>query len=791
MTADLLATIHFEKVSPAYEEVVYYLQPPLRATDLRGRIAERLDQLLASIAWFYNERPDTDLAPVPGDFHGPLGWPVDAAPKAWPEGLPWPLTARQALEHLRAAQSDAVAWIEADIRAAVAWLVAPELVDDVLALPELVDGWRWPWLTAPIGNGPEWCGPSYGWRLALGRLSRRWGDDLPPADAGRWPDPGLTHREVAAWAQPTLNLRHPAVPYDPRSAPGARGAAHGQKLWDGSGELSEEVAAAAYGLTLDEWRKEYPGKPALGDDLVAEVESWGEIRRELVVWRADRLPAKVHRTTLALLYLVERRARESLPGELLAAALAAVRAWSSDAPGDVHNAAARGALEVESGPADAVELLARELWRECKDLVERLSESAKPAGLGEVPELRGLMAMDAELAAWLAERDPDKAQDLKEAAGERLAKWRAGEPGAARELFARWLDERALRLVAGALWRESQKPSLRIRGVSKHGDIYSTAPRLVAPMAWAFGGAGKAAPVIDGDQYGETPAVARYLPRVATMRDLRNRPPAQRALPVEVDAPAELQVVADAQFVVNPFTAKVALAMLTLAPVDGGLASGELDELCRTVLPDGRIQGRDLERMAQALRDLRSLALVLTDDTAVTLFNDIRGPATPGAAKKKHRVSWSLSRLTQQVSGPGGEWPGRFLFNFSGAMRLSAHTESAHLRAYLVCAALWNGARPGGELDPACIPALDVTGWADRFNLLTPAALESKSPAHRVRLSKDHKATRETLESLADEHGLLTLEKVGRDTLRPLPTAALLEAYRATRAHGSRLHKVG
>jgi hypothetical protein len=420
----------------------------MMTADLRARVAARLGELLARLGELVDADPARELAPVPGDFHGPPDWPITAAPKGWPEGLPWPLSAWQALDAVKAAQLAAASWVESDIRAAVAWLVDPELVDDVLARPDLVDNWRWPWLTAQIKNGPEWCGPSYGWRLALGRLLLSWGADLPPADAGRWPDPGLTHREVAEWARPVLNLRRPAVPYDPRSIGGAP--AYGKGLWDGNGELSEEVALAAMGMTADEWRKEYPGKPALGDDLVAEVESWGEIKRELVARRADGLPAEVHRTTLALLCLVERRARESLPGELLAVALAAVRAWASDA--NLRDAAAEGALEVERGPSDAAELLARELRRECLDLVPRLVGSAKPGELRKVPELGGLMALDAELVAWLAKLDQGEADAVRDLAGKRLQRWHGGELDAA-GLFARWLDGRALRLVARVLWR--------------------------------------------------------------------------------------------------------------------------------------------------------------------------------------------------------------------------------------------------------------------------------------------------------------------------------------------------
>jgi hypothetical protein len=420
--------------------------------DLRARVAARLGGLLARLGELVDADPARELAPVPGDLH--IG-PIDAAPQGWPEGLPWPLTARQALEHLQAAQLDAVAWVESDIRAAVAWLVAPELVDDVLARPDLVNKWRWPRRTAPSGNAPEWCGPSYGWRLALGRLLRSWRADLPPADAGIWPKKDLSHGEVAEWARPLLNLRRPA-----------------ELQWLGVNGLTLRDDGSLTDSDLAEWwrkraelgiptpadfPKEYPVKRALGDALVAEVESWGEIQQELWTLRADDLPVDLHRTTLALLCLVERQARESLPGEQLAAALTAVRAWASDGLDGVHNAAAKGALEVESGPADAVELLtrellARELWRECPALVARLVGSAEPGELRRPPERGGLMALDAVLVDWLAERDQGEAEAVRAVAGERLEQWRAGALDAA-GLFARWTDGRALRLVARVLWR--------------------------------------------------------------------------------------------------------------------------------------------------------------------------------------------------------------------------------------------------------------------------------------------------------------------------------------------------
>ena len=234
--------------------------------------------------------------------------------------------------------------------------------------------------------------------------------------------------------------------------------------------------------------------------------------------------------------------------------------------------------------------------------------------------------------------------------------------------------------------------------------------------------------------------------------------------------------------------------MLVLAPPDGGLVSGELRELVELLNPKrGRLQARDFEATAATLRDLRSLALVLPDDTAVTLFNDIRGPADPATAKPGHVVEWSLSRAAQSVVAGESQAvsAGRFLFNFTGAMRLSAN-ESAHLRAYLHAAAAWNNAHPPKQsrIDPERLPALTVEEWGARFNLLSAAAVEGLQGAHgrqqRKKLSEDRIATMDTIDKLADEHRLILVEKVGREAYRLLPPPALEEAYTAHRTTGRR-----
>ena len=385
-------------------------------TPLHDQIAARLDRLLARLSELMDADPERGLAPAPGDLYDP---------PSWPEGLPWPLSARQALEAVSGARELVAELVAGDIADMVASLVKPEVQAAVLASPKLVAEWRWPSLRVAIGNGAELCGPSYGPRLALGRLLHSWHADLDPVDVGRWPDGALSHRTVAEWAREPLNRLHPA-------------------------------------------------KQALGDVLVADVEAHGEIR--LVPGWAMRdagWPTELHRTTLALLYLVER----DLPGNRAAAARLTVQSWASVAPGDVHNAAATAALEAmrvasdpvpmampgECDPDDvptdpaAVAMLARELHRVCCEvggLVAKVAPTLTPPALDlqVVPERNGMLTLDADLVEWLATLDQGEADKVRPAARERLASYKAGELDA-RHLFARWTDGVSLAAVAVALWR--------------------------------------------------------------------------------------------------------------------------------------------------------------------------------------------------------------------------------------------------------------------------------------------------------------------------------------------------
>lgn len=388
-------------------------------TEVQARLNSRLAKAVDRLGELVAADPERELAPTVGEAHGPIGRQANTPPLAWPDCLPWPLTARQALAEVERGRCALAAAMDAEICAAVSVLVDPEAQGAVLADARLVDAWPLPVVRILVEGGE---GDDYPVRVALWRMVASWAQDLSPADLGRWPDTTLSHREVAQWAREPLNRLYPAKP---------------------------AAYQAHLGLEPTAFAAEFPGKLAAGDALVAEVESWGEIRRTILLPRRSAMSVELPRAGLAAVCLAVRR----LPRNLAEAAWAAVQLWASDAPGDLHNAAARNALDKEEGPAIAVATLARVLHKRTHELVAAI---AKPHGLAvhEVPERDGMLSLDADLADWLAKIDPEDAPNQRDKAQDRLTEYHNGKRDAG-GLFARWLNGGALRAVARSLWRTS------------------------------------------------------------------------------------------------------------------------------------------------------------------------------------------------------------------------------------------------------------------------------------------------------------------------------------------------
>ena len=146
-----------------------------------------------------------------------------------------------------------------------------------------------------------------------------------------------------------------------------------------------------------------------------------------------------------------------LPGAV--AGLLSARTWASDAPGEVHTAAARKALGEGAAPS-AVALLASELHKMCigpAGLVAVLAnvDNPTPGDLAKVPERDGMTTLDAAFADWWATHlDADGAAKLRSGAQARLADCRRGDLDGV-GLYEKWADGGAARLasVARALWR--------------------------------------------------------------------------------------------------------------------------------------------------------------------------------------------------------------------------------------------------------------------------------------------------------------------------------------------------
>lgn len=375
--------------------------------DLAARLLVRLNNLLAELRELLAGELDSNPMQA-----GELA--RDGDPAAWSDVLATVTAGRELL----------AAELVADIAAAVAALVEPEAQAAVLAGP-LVE--RWPWRRA-VGADPH--GPV----AALYRLRRHAVQVAPGKLAGcdvdRWPDPNLTAEAVAEWARGPLNRLHPAKPAEPLPDLGY------------------------LGRTPAEFAAEFPGKLALGDRLVAEVAEHGRIRSVPAITRGDGVAFPMWPECLALLCLATR------PDLADAAAWRAVRRLATDAPGDIHNDAARTALvEAQADPA-ALPLLARELWALCGGLVARVAPDATPPDAGKAAReasTGGMLAIEADLAAWLADTfdQGNLAALLTTAARERWTAYTGGELDAL-GLFALWADGGAelWAFVAGELWRE-------------------------------------------------------------------------------------------------------------------------------------------------------------------------------------------------------------------------------------------------------------------------------------------------------------------------------------------------
>ena len=454
--------------------------------------------------------------------------------------------------------------------------------------------------------------------------------------------------------------------------------------------------------------------------------------------------------------------------------------------------------------------LAVEQWRDVGELVARtgetvrafleakgladvgslLDENARPLQTEELDadmramlaidgDVRGLLVFDALLAELLDKlNQPTWAAKVRatpaEARGER---WALGVLNGA--------GETVFRAVWAKLKDERDAPAYQLMHIEHGDERYVQAPKVTSGFAWAWGTTGER---VGDDEYSQAPTVARYVSRSFGLTQGRLQ---QGLLPVEVQ-PEELavRVVRDTQALISGMAGKAALLLSVASRHDGGLCRISVDELTRTLKPGARVQLRDKKAVVEAVRELRTVGVVLPNGVDLPLWQ-IAAP-TPDRLGEGGDVlfAWSTLALAQELGATvASMWRGRFVLNLSGAMRIDAR-HPLELRAYVQTAAAWNEARRGPQ--SVFKPELTLKGTAEelavRFNALSPAAVQAKlerGGKSRSVLSDDKARVVQALERLSDEDKLIRLEKKG-GVYQLLPPEPLLEAHELMREHGQR-----
>lgn len=374
---------------------------------------------------------------------------------------------------------------------------------------------------------------------------------------------------------------------------------------------------------------------------------------------------------------------------------------------------------------------------------------------------------------------------------------------------ALWLTERAKtekeradRLAqAGEL---SKAPAVITKG-RKFGRLY----KVTAGMSWAFGGPGVELHrvVLDGHTYAPAPDLAiaqgrRIVPPgYALLPADHAKKPHQTLLPIDTqggqDSPPLPVALADAtQYAITPAGGKLGLVIMAAAWAGSGkVHKTTLRELTQTINPDARLVKTHFETVCRGLAQLDGLRLVMPDGMAYRVFDT----PVPWRELKPEEYDADLyvgmTRTFEQTlaaiqSTPGNSYRGDFLFDLTGAMKLSTRRAGV-LRQYIRSAAYWNSVwKPGtnGEPDPARLPKVPTDRWAIMTNYLPQTAVEyvQARGGDRRRLSDSIKETLADAEAL-EEAGLVKVDHLGRDYVRLLPPPEYMEAWHESRKGAHRM----
>lgn len=197
---------------------------------LRATLCQRLRAELEHTRPVYKNGPGRIVVyrnegPTPApDSDAAIPWAMGHAPEGWPEGLPLPLTAADALAAFEDGIDAMAEEIAADIRHAAKLLVRPELVKAALLRKDLAD--RWPFAAPPLSAEERASRSKTAWagwkaRRSLGGLNAgtRYIHNARPGVDGEtqarewfrgWPA-AAAPAAVAAWARDALNGLRPGM----------------------------------------------------------------------------------------------------------------------------------------------------------------------------------------------------------------------------------------------------------------------------------------------------------------------------------------------------------------------------------------------------------------------------------------------------------------------------------------------------------------------------------------------------------------------------------------------------
>lgn len=732
--------------------------------NVRAILADRLAALVARLRAELDGHNDKMIGPAddgnrnvipirpPDVARLPDGWKSgDPLVIAWPALLAWPLTAGDTLavvvgEHGSAMLDE----LAADV----------ERVADAFKVDACEAAKRWPWWSDGAGKAspnaqaaqmPKGWHPSpeaHAAGYALGLLRRA----APAAVlAGDWegglPD-GAPAATVAAWAGPVLDTLIPVRDPSPATV-----------------------------RHLERWG-DPEGRDRTVAELVAALQSprpSARIRRDVgMMWIIAS--ADVPPFALGALYL----AAIATPAGKEQAARRVLRTWTPADPDKRHFDVARTELEHAKHPGDDSKArldLAGAVLDELRTLAAALDVDNGPLA----DDANGEAARDAlaERLRTIGDKGRTLADDPKLTADDPWRYWLAEPP-----ICVDWL--------ARALWHDKVRPETvakpaRALGARVGGDRYVKLPKLAHGVGWALGAPGVQVE-IDGDRYAQAPGLTFYVSRSAGLLPKGAQLASQLSLDVGVlgdDVPLAVRVVGDAQAVVSAVAAKAGLWMMATAPAGAGLTSCTLRDFTKALRPGyKRIQARDYQDTARAFRVWRGLTIVMPDDTDVTLF-DIRAPRLAETADPDQQLWWGWTQSAALVANEGAglsALTGWFLLNLDGAMRLDAR-HPIDLRTYLYAMTLTNDVRRR----PDRVPELTIPQLAAQVNALSEQAVQYRAGQGKNRraASEGQRQTKDSLERLSQEAGLLDVEWIGKGRHRRfklLPPKALLEAWQQFRA---------